>query len=80
MISATGMSISESGKLDDGLLETNTVPGENEDGVSPYAEIWRVGYFEDGRPDKREGRFPGRDPRFYWPFSPKMVPACFPPA
>ena len=27
------MSISESGKLDDGLLETNAVPGENEDGV-----------------------------------------------
>lgn len=35
LISATGMSISESGKLDDGLLETNAVPGENEDGVSP---------------------------------------------
>lgn len=49
----TGMSVSNSGKLDDGLLETNAVPGESEDGVSPQAEIWRVGYFADGRPGKR---------------------------
>lgn len=35
----TGMSISESGKLHDGHLETNADPGEDEDGVSPQADF-----------------------------------------
>lgn len=49
MISATGMSISKSDKLVDGLLETNVDPGGNDEDVSTFPP----------RPSANSGEFVG---------------------
>lgn len=60
LIPATGMSISESAKLDDGLPETNADPEENEDGVFLQADF-ASGLSRGWQARQWEGRFPGRD-------------------